>query len=54
MVVYTAVTWLEGLSLRAATFAPARAVLALGWTLPEDLSRWADQHRSRPDVIAMG
>jgi glutathione S-transferase len=54
IVVYTAVTWLEGLAVRAATFPPARAVLALGWTLPEDLSRWADQHRSRPDVTAMG
>lgn len=53
MAVYTLVTWLEGLPMRAATFAPARSVVALGWTLPEALSRWADQHRSRADVLAL-
>jgi glutathione S-transferase len=52
MAVYTLVTWLEGLPVRAAAFAPARSVVELGWTLPEVLSRWADQHRSRADVLA--
>ena len=54
MAVYTMVTWLEGLPLRAATFAPARAVVALGWSLPAELSAWADQHRQRADVLALG
>jgi len=51
---YTAVAWLEGLPQRAATFAPARAVVDLGWRLPPELSAWADQHRQRPDVLALG
>ena len=54
MAVFTSVTWLEGLFVRAATFAPVRGVIALGWTLPPELSAWADQHRSRPDVVALG
>jgi glutathione S-transferase len=51
---YTTVAWLEGLPARAKTQpAPAR-VMSLGWTLPSALSAWADPHRHRPDVIALG
>lgn len=51
---YTLVEWLEGMPLRAATFPPVRNVVSLGWSLPEALSRWADQHRERTDVLALG
>lgn len=54
MAVYTMVAWLEGLPQRAATFPPARAVVELGWALPPELSVWADQHRARPAVLALG
>ncbi|HVY28972.1 MAG TPA: glutathione S-transferase family protein [Polyangiaceae bacterium] len=50
---YCLITWLEGLPGRAANFPPAGWVAALGWTLPPELTRWADQHRSRPDVLAL-
>jgi glutathione S-transferase len=52
--VYTMVAWLEGLPIRAATFPPVRGVVSLGWTLPAVLSTWANQHRQRPDVLALG
>jgi glutathione S-transferase len=48
------VTWLEGLPARAAHFPPAGQVVGLGWTLPPALSSWADPHRQRPDVVALG
>jgi glutathione S-transferase len=51
---YTMVAWLEGLPLRATTFPPVRGVVSLGWTLPTVLSTWADQHRQRTDVLALG
>jgi glutathione S-transferase len=54
MALYTMVEWLEGMPLRAATFPPIRNVVSLGWSLPEALSRWADQHRQRGDVLALG
>lgn len=52
--VYTMVAWLEALPLRAATFPPVRGVVGLGWALPIELSTWADQHRQRTDVLALG
>jgi glutathione S-transferase len=52
--VYCLVTWLEGLPTRAAHFPPAGQVVGLGWSLPEVLSTWADQHRTRPDILALG
>jgi glutathione S-transferase len=52
--VYTMVAWLEGIPRRAAAFAPAAQVAGLGWSLPGALSEWADQHRQREDVIALG
>jgi hypothetical protein len=48
------VAWLEGLPARAQTFPPVRAVASLGWTLPPALSSWADAHRRREDVLALG
>ncbi len=54
MALFTMVTWLEGMSKRAPTFPPAKAVLDLGWSLPPALSAWADAHRQREDVIALG
>jgi len=54
IVVYTLVNWLEGLPERAKTQAPAQQVTGLGWKLPPALSEWADQHRSRADVLALG
>lgn len=52
--VFTTVSWLEGLAVRAATFAPAKQVLDLGWSVPPALRAWADQHRQRTDVLALG
>ncbi len=52
--VYCLATWLEGLPGRAAHFAPAGQVVALGWCLPAPLSAWADHHRTRPDIVALG
>lgn len=54
MVVLTTVTWLEGLSVRAATSPLARTVLELGWSLPSALRAWAEPHHARPDVAALG
>jgi glutathione S-transferase len=53
IVVYTTVAWLEGLPVRAATQAAPKQIVSLGWQLPAALSEWADQHRSRPDVLAL-
>jgi hypothetical protein len=50
---FTAVAWLEGLPARAATFATAAQLLWLGWKLPAGLTRWADGHRQRPDVLSL-
>jgi glutathione S-transferase len=54
MALFTMVTWIEGLPARAETFPPVRPLLALGWTLPPALSTWADAHRRREDVLALG
>lgn len=53
MWLFTAVEWFEGLPERAPTFALAAQILSLGWKLPEGLSRWADAHRERPDVMGL-
>ena len=52
--VYTMVAWLEALPVRAQTFAPAKQVVELGWSLPGLLTAWADQYRQRADVLALG
>lgn len=51
---YTTVAWLSGLPARAATFPAVQGVLKLGWSLPPELVHWAEQHRSRADVAALG
>ena len=50
---YTTVAWLEGLGARAESFAPAKQVLSLGWTIPVALREWANQQRRREDVRAL-
>jgi glutathione S-transferase len=50
---YTTVYWLETMPARVASFPPAGQMLGLGWSLPVELSRWADQHRQRADVLAL-
>jgi glutathione S-transferase len=54
MSVITLVQWLEGLPLRAAKVPTAAAMVGLGWKLPAPLVRWADAHRTREDVVALG
>lgn len=54
MSLVSVVLWLENLPARVATFPPAKNMLALGWKLPSALSAWADRHRARPDVAALG
>ncbi|WP_395857569.1 glutathione S-transferase family protein [Cystobacter fuscus] len=53
MWLFTAENWLASLPARVATAPVATQVLSLGWRLPPELSRWADQHRDRPDVRAL-
>lgn len=54
MWLYTMVAWIEGLPQRAPTNQNIAQVLSLGWKLPEPLSRWADSHRGRSDVLSLG
>lgn len=54
MSVLSVVVWLENMPSRVANFPPAKNILSLGWKLPGALSAWADRHRSRPDVVALG
>ena len=49
----TMILWLEGLPARAASYAPAGQIVSLGYTLPPALSRWADAHRNRSDLLAL-
>lgn len=53
MWLYTAEYFFRVLPTRAAVFPPAAQVVALGWRLPPELTRWAEQHRDRPDVRAL-
>lgn len=50
----TLVLWFEGMPARAPTTPNIAQVLSLGLTLPATLSRWADAHRDRSDVRALG
>jgi glutathione S-transferase len=54
MCVLTMTAWLEGLPARASTNKNVGQIVTLGWTLPAALSTWADAHRARADVIALG
>jgi glutathione S-transferase len=50
----TMVLWFEGLPGRVATNKNAAQLVSLGLELPAGLSRWADEHRARDDVRALG
>jgi glutathione S-transferase len=50
----TAVLWFESMPARAATSKNIEQILTLGFELPAGLSRWADAHRGRDDVRALG
>jgi hypothetical protein len=51
---FSMVAWIEGLPARASSSANITQILSLPWSLPTPLSRWADGHRDRPDVRALG
>jgi glutathione S-transferase len=53
MWLFTMTTWLEGLPARAASAPFPAQIVSLGWRLPEALTRWANAHRSRADVLAL-
>jgi glutathione S-transferase len=50
----TLVHWFEGIPARAATAPNLAQILSLGFHLPPELPRWADAHRDRSDVRALG
>lgn len=50
----TMVMWFESMPARVATAANIRQIVELGFELPRALSRWADAHRGREDVKALG
>jgi glutathione S-transferase len=54
MWIFTATAWLEGLPARAAQSPNVAQIVSLGWTLPAALPRWAEAHRGRADVVALG
>jgi glutathione S-transferase len=45
--------WFEGMPQRRASSPQIAQVITLGFELPPALSRWADAHRNRPDVLAL-
>jgi glutathione S-transferase len=48
-----AVLWFEGMPARAGASPHIANILTLGITLPAALSKWADAHRQRSDVLAL-
>lgn len=54
MWLFTAVAWFEQLPARVSTSQNAAQIVTLGMRLPEALSKWADGHRDRADVRALG
>jgi len=54
MWLYTAVAWIEGMPERAATNANIARIVALPWTLPAPIARWAAPFRDRADVKSLG
>ena len=50
----TMVLWFESMPARVATAANIRQIVELGFELPRALSTWADAHRGRDDVKALG
>jgi glutathione S-transferase len=53
MSLFTMVLWFEAWPSRAATSPNIAQLMTLGFELPTPLARWADAHRSRPDVAAL-
>jgi len=51
---FTATAWIEGWPGRVNASPLVAQLVSLGLTLPPGLSRWADPHRARPDVRALG
>jgi len=53
MALLTMTLWMEGWPGRASSSPNIAQLMTLGFRLPPELSRWADAHRGRPDVIAL-
>jgi glutathione S-transferase len=53
MALLTMTLWIEGWPQRASSSANIAQLMTLGFRLPAGLSRWADAHRARPDVVAL-
>jgi glutathione S-transferase len=51
--VLTLTLWFESMPERRTSSANIAQILTLGFSLPPALSRWADTHRKRPDVLAL-
>jgi glutathione S-transferase len=51
--VVTTGLWLEGLPARAATFAPAKQILDLGWKVPASIATWTNARKTRADVASL-
>lgn len=45
--------WFESMPARRASSANIAQILTLDFSLPPALSRWADAHRARPDVLSL-
>jgi glutathione S-transferase len=54
MWIYTLVAWFQGMPARSSTTPRIAQVLTLGLEIPPTLVRWADAHRNRDDVRALG
>jgi glutathione S-transferase len=54
MWLFTAVAWIEGLPARVTTSPNAAQIVTLGMRIPSALSTWAEAHRDRQDVRALG
>jgi glutathione S-transferase len=52
---FTAIAWLEGLPHRVGTSQNAAQIVAVGgWHVPDPLAPWAETHRTRPEIRALG
>lgn len=54
MAVFTMAAWIEGWPGRVTSSQNIAQLVTLGFNLPAALSRWADAHRKRADVVALG
>jgi hypothetical protein len=53
MYLLTMTLWFESMPERRTASANIAQILTLGFSLPAALSRWADTHRKRPDVLSL-